>query len=361
MAVELPASAPGAPPHTIDLRAVAEPGSPARSLARRFWARRRHRIAAAVLALFGLLALAAPVLASDLPLAVTLDGQRYWLPCLTRPPALAGLTNARLQRLQGRVDGLWLPPIPFGPAQTDLLHALAPPSGQHLLGTDRVGRDVASRLIHGGRASLAVGLFATLFAALVGLLVGALAGFLGGAWDAVLARAMEVVQTFPVLFLLLGVMALAPGAGLWTLIAVLGLSRWIEMGRLARAEALRVRSLEYVLAARALGSSERRTFALHVLPAAAGPVLVSASLAVGGMVLIESALSFLGFGVPPPTASWGELLAQARATPNAWWLATGPGLSIFLVVAGCNVLGEGLRETLAAPGRPLAKGATNWP
>jgi len=312
----------------------------------RYWDLWRHRAAAAVLAGFVAAALGADLLASRLPLAVVLDGQRYWLPCVTHPIALRGVDNAMLARLpRARVRGLWLPPVPFGPNQTDITTApLSRPSRTHWLGTDQAGRDVMARVIHGARVSLAVGLLATALAAVLGLGLGALAGFVGGGVDAVLDRLMEVVQTFPVFFLLLCVMALVPRAGVGVLIAVLGGTRWIEMGRLARAEAMRVRALDYVAASRAMGASERRTFAIHVLPSAAGPVWISASLAVGSMVLMESALSFLGFGIPPPTASWGELLSQARAMPSAWWLSLAPGLCIFAVVAACNVLGEGLRE-----------------
>lgn len=324
-----------------------------------FWRRPRHRLAAGVLALFVGLALGADLLASDLPLAVRLDGALYLLPAVTRPVALRGEDNGSLARLRGtRVALLLLPPLPQGPLQTDV-HAppLSAPSRRHLLGTDGVGRDVLARLIHGARASLAVGLCATLIAAAVGLLLGALAGFAGGAVDALLSRGMEVVQTFPALLLLLCAMALYPHAGMGVLIVVLGLTRWVEMGRQARAEAGRVAAQEYVLAARALGSPERRTFVVHVLPAAAGPVLVSASLAVGSTILLESALSFLGFGTPPPAPSWGELLGQARGTPAAWWLALPPGLCIFLVVSACNVLGEGLRHALGAAGENVPDSA----
>jgi peptide/nickel transport system permease protein len=321
----------------------------------RFWQRPRHRISVAVLGAFIALAFGADLVAGDLPLWVKLDGTLYLAPAVLRPVALRAHDNASLSALQGtRVTALLRPPIAMGPLQSDL-HAppLSPPSRRHLLGTDGVGRDVLARLIHGTRVSLAVGLCATMLAALIGLLLGAVAGFAGGAVDAVLARAMEVVQTFPALLLLLCVMALYPHAGLGVLIAVLGLTRWVELGRQARAEAARVRVQEYVLAARALGSPERRTFVVHVLPAAAAPVLVSASLAVGSIILVESALSFLGFGVPPPAPSWGELLGQARGSPAAWWLALPPGLCIFLVVSACNVLGEGLRHALGAAGQRL--------
>ena len=301
-----------------------------------------------LLVLFMGSALLADALASDLPLFVTLDGKSFVLPCLTHPIALRGLDNTALAKLgPERVTSLWRPLIPFGPARTDVTSALAAPSSTHWLGTDSVGRDVLARIVHGARVSLAVGLLSTVLAALIGLLVGALAGYGGGPADSVLARLMEVVQTFPALFLLLGLLALAPSAGIVTLIAVLGLTRWVEMGRLARAETLRVRGLDYVLAARSLGSPPWRTFVVHVLPAAAGPVLVAASLLVGSMVLLESSLAFLGLGAPPPTASWGELLSQARSAPAAWWLTLGPGTCIFLVVVGCNVLGEGLREALS--------------
>ncbi len=321
----------------------------------RFGRRRLHCGGLGLLVGFGLLALGADLLASDLPLAARLDGELYLLPGVTRPARLRAedLDSLRRKLRPERGDFLVAPPVPFGPFRTDLsLPSLpAPPSARHPLGTDETGRDVLSRLIHGARASLGVGVVAVLLYLLIGVGLGALAGYSGGALDVLISRAAEVVLTFPTLFLVLALMATVERPTVWHVALVIGLTRWPDVARLTRAEVLRVKQLPFVEAARALGLEEGRVLVRHVLPNALGPVLVAAAFGVSGAILLESALSFLGFGVPPPAASWGESLMQAHryvTSPGAWWLAVFPGAAVFLTVTACNLVAEGLQEALCA-------------
>ena len=301
-----------------------------------------------------LVALAADLLASDLPLAVKLDGRVHLLPVFfgTGQTRVELIGTGGLPSLRERVaeeQGAWLvePPIPYGPTRTSLDQALSPPSREHPFGTDELGRDVLSRMIHGARASLGIGLFAVAIYVLLGVALGGLAGYFGGRVDGVISRVTEVMLSFPSLFLILAVLGLLRAQSLWPVILVLGLTRWTDVSRLVRAECLRLRGLEFVTASRALGASHLRILVSHVLPHTLAPVTVAASFGVGAAILLESALSFLGFGVPAPHPSWGELLAQAHryvTYPGAWWLTLFPGLALFLTVASFNLLGEALRD-----------------
>lgn len=306
------------------------------------------RASAIVLGAFVLMALGADLLASDLPLAVRVGGRTWWLPCLTHPSALpADLSGAE-----------WLvrTPVGWGPLQTiastgeDRPEPLPWEPGQgHLLGTDELGRDVAARIIHGARVSLFVAFFTVLIAVLVGALLGGLAGYRGGLVDVVLSRALEIVHTFPLVFFLIALLSIIRTQSLWPLVIALGLTRWTDVARLVRAEVLSLKQREFVLAARALGASPARILLRHLLPNALGPVLVLATFGVGSAMLLETALSFLGIGVAPPTASWGELLTEAHRTlqhPGAWWLAVFPGAAVALTVLSVYGLGEGLRRSV---------------
>jgi peptide/nickel transport system permease protein len=298
-----------------------------------------------------LIALGADVLASDLPLAVRVDGTTFWFPCLTRPSALRGRSQISLQPT---AEWLWRTPIHFGPLQTIAAtgeeRTTQPPwapDETHWLGTDELGRDVAARLVHGARVSLIVAFLTVLIAVGIGLLIGGVSGYAGGAVDAVLSRVLEVMQTFPLVFFLIALLSVLRTQSLWPLVIALGLTRWTEVARLVRAEVLSLESREFILAARALGASPARIIARHLLPNALGPVLVVATFGVGSAILLETALSFLGIGVAPPTASWGELLTEAHRTlhhPGAWWLAVFPGLAIALTVLSVNGLGEAVRR-----------------
>jgi peptide/nickel transport system permease protein len=242
----------------------------------------------------------------------------------------------------------------FSPLAIDLGAILQAPSSSHWLGTDGLGRDVASRLVNGARGSLGVGVLATAVSVLLALALGTAAGYRGGVADALLSRSLEVVQTFPVLLLVLAVLACWPHPGRWVVGMVLGATRAAELARLARIEALRIRGLAFVTAARALGSPGWRILLSHVVPHAVGPVLVAAGLGLGNLILAESALAFLGLGAAPPTPSWGELLLEARDHPQAWWLVLAPGAVLFATVVSANHLAESLRDRLVVGGSPRA-------
>lgn len=236
--------------------------------------------------------------------------------------------------------------IPFGPNSVDIASRLRPPDEQHRLGTDDLGRDVLARIIHGARVSLTVGITATLIALIVGSILGALAGYYGGAADWVVSRLIEVVLCFPFLLLVLAIVALFRPSFLTIMIA-LGLTSWTTEARFVRGEFLRIRDMEFAQAARASGARDWRIIFRHLLPNALAPVLVSASFGVASAILIESALSFLGMGVPPPTASWGNILYAAELhIEYAWWLVIFPGVAIFLTVAAFNIIGDRFRDAL---------------
>ena len=264
----------------------------------------------------------------------------------------------------------WL--APHDPLAVHLPEALWPPSATYPLGTDQLGRDVLSRLIYGSRISLLVGIVSVGIAIVVGSLIGLAAGFYGGWVDAILMRLVDTLLSIPTIFLLLAVMAMDPGERLRgmealpvvgliakgvfrlldphivVLMAVIGLMSWMGVARLVRAEILSVKEREFVLASRLLGASPWRLMRVHLLPNALAPVLVTATLGVGGAILTESLLSYLGLGVQPPTPSWGNMLNEGRiALGVAWWLTLTPGVCIFVTVMALNLLGEGIRERLS--------------
>ncbi|MBI5154015.1 ABC transporter permease [Candidatus Poribacteria bacterium] len=214
------------------------------------------------------------------------------------------------------------------------------------MGTDTNGRDVFARMIYGARISMLVGIVAVSIYVTIGIFLGALAGYFGGWTDLVLSRIIEIVICFPVLFLILSVQAFTRPSIL-NIMAALGLVWWTGVARLQRGEFLRIVNLDFVQAVRALGGSHLRIIFMHVLPNAFGPILVMISFGIAGSILVESALSFLGFGVPQPTASWGDLLLNGRADPQGtWWLTVFPGFAIFLTVTCFNLMGEGVRDAL---------------
>jgi peptide/nickel transport system permease protein len=238
----------------------------------------------------------------------------------------------------------WL--APYDPNHIDLKQVLMAPSQAHLLGTDTLGRDVFSRIIYGSRVSLKVGFVAVGLATLIGLLVGALAGYYGGWVDSALMRLVDLMLCFPAFFLILAVIAVLEPS-IWNIMAVIGLTSWMGVARLVRAEFLSLREREFVTAARALGASDLRLILRHMLPNALAPVMVSATLGVAGAILTESALSFLGLGVQPPTPSWGNILTAGKDNIEiAWWLSVFPGLAILVTVMSYNLLGEGIREAI---------------
>jgi peptide/nickel transport system permease protein len=238
----------------------------------------------------------------------------------------------------------WL--APYDPNHIDLKQVLMAPSQAHLLGTDTLGRDVFSRIIYGSRVSLKVGFVAVGLATLIGLLVGALAGYYGGWVDSALMRLVDLMLCFPAFFLILAVIAVLEPS-IWNIMAVIGLTSWMGVARLVRAEFLSLREREFVTAARALGAGDTRLILRHMLPNALAPVMVSATLGVAGAILTESALSFLGLGVQPPTPSWGNILTAGKDNIEiAWWLSVFPGLAILVTVMSYNLLGEGIQEAI---------------
>jgi peptide/nickel transport system permease protein len=235
---------------------------------------------------------------------------------------------------------------PYDPAQIDITQTLEEPSMAHWMGTDDLGRDVLSRMIYGSRVSLAVGFVAVGIATVLGVLLGALAGFYGGWYDRVIISFIDIMLCFPVFFLILACIArLEPS--LTHIMVIIGITGWMGTARLVRAEILSLREREFILAARALGASHWRIITRHLLPNAMGPVLVTVVLGVANAVLIESSLSFLGIGVQPPMASWGNILTDGKQSLGvAWWLTLYPGLAILFTVLGYNLIGEMLRGRL---------------
>lgn len=232
------------------------------------------------------------------------------------------------------------------PAAIDVSKSLQPPSWKHPLGTDDLGREVLVRMLYGARISLLVGFVAVGISTLIGILCGALAGYYGGWVDAVVMRFVDIMLCFPTFFLILAVIAFLEPS-IWNIMIVIGLTSWMGVARLVRAEFLSLRQRDFVLAAQVLGASDGRLIFRHILPNALSPVLVSATLGVAGAILTESALSFLGIGVQPPTPSWGNMLIIGKQTlGSAWWLSVFPGLAILITVLGYNLLGEGIRDAL---------------
>jgi peptide/nickel transport system permease protein len=241
---------------------------------------------------------------------------------------------------------------PWDPGKQMLLKRLRPPMWQerglreHPLGTDHLGRDILSRILYGGRISLGVGLTAVTLSALIGVSFGLVAGFFGGRADALIMRIVDVFLAIPYILLAMGVV-FALGASLLNVILVMGATRWVQFARIVRGDVLSLREREFVAGARARGNRSLRLLLRHVLPNALTPIIVVATLELAFMIIYESALSFLGLGVQPPTPTWGWMLADGRNyVATAWWLATLPGLAIMLTVLAVNLLGDWLRDTL---------------
>ncbi|WP_373604614.1 oligopeptide ABC transporter permease [Bhargavaea cecembensis] len=238
----------------------------------------------------------------------------------------------------------WL--APKDPAQQVLLDKLAPPGKDYPLGADNLGRDTLSRLLYGARISLLVGFASVAGSIFIGTVVGAVAGYYGGKLDAVLMRFVDAVISFPSLFLLITLVTIFEPS-IMTLIGIFAIFGWTGTARLVRGEFLSLRQSEFVLAARTLGLRNTRIIFSHILPNALGPIIVSATLGVGGVILGEAALSYLGLGIQPPTPSWGNMLQSAQNPQimlGAWWYPLFPGLMILITVLAFNFVGDGLRD-----------------
>jgi peptide/nickel transport system permease protein len=222
----------------------------------------------------------------------------------------------------------------------------------HLLGTDANGRDLLARLVYGSRISLSIGFAAMFVAVTIGILFGSLAGYFGGLADGVIMRFVDILLAFPRLLLLLLVVSVYEGAGIFTVVVILGATGWMGVSRLVRAQFLQVKELDYAVAARGLGYRWPRIMFRHLLPNCLAPVIVNATLLVGNTILVEAALSFLGFGVKPPDASWGNIISDGQSwLEEAWWIATVPGLLIVFAVVCFNLVGDALRDALDPRGR----------
>ena len=232
----------------------------------------------------------------------------------------------------------------YGPNVISIDEALLAPSARHLFGTDQLGRDLFSRMLFGARVSLLVGVVSVGISVLVGLSLGSIAGYLGGLWDSLIMRFSDIMLCFPAFFLILAIAAVLEPSML-NIILVIGLTGWMGVVRLVRAEILSLKEREFILAARAIGAGNSRIILRHLIPNALGPVIVNAALGVAGAILLESSLSFLGLGIQPPNPSWGNILAESKAVMGAaWWMSLFPGLAILVTVLGFNLIGEGLRE-----------------
>jgi peptide/nickel transport system permease protein len=259
------------------------------------------------------------------------------------PLAVAGLTIVPLLAMLALLAP-WL--APEDPAAQDLAHRLQPPSAQHLLGTDELGRDILSRLLFGARLTLAVAAAVGATVPLVGLLVGCIAGFCGGLLDSLLMRATDVFLAFPRLILALAFVA-ALGPGIEHAVLAIAIAAWPPYARLARAETLAIRGRDFIAAARLAGASPARLLLRHVAPLCLPSLMVRASLDMAGVILAAAGLGFLGLGAAPPTPEWGAMIAAGRKYMlDQWWIAAAPGAAIAVASLGFNLLGEGLRDVL---------------
>jgi peptide/nickel transport system permease protein len=233
---------------------------------------------------------------------------------------------------------------PCDPNVTNLELKLLPPSAQHWLGTDNLGRDVLSRMLHGASISLTVGLIAVFVSLAIGMVVGAVAGYFGGLTDQILMRSVDALLCFPTFFLILTAVALL-GPSLLNIVVVIGFVSWTGTARLVRGEFLTLRETEYVKGALILGQNARKIITRHILPNAAAPIFVTAVLGIPDAILSEAGLSFLGFGVQPPQATWGNIIADGKTyLLDAWWLILFPGLAIFIASLSFYLAGDALRE-----------------
>ncbi|MDP4198468.1 MAG: ABC transporter permease [Bacteroidota bacterium] len=327
-----------------------------------FWSLVRHQFKKNRVAVYALwvvyflfaLAIFADVLANDKPLMTSYNGTLYfpvfkqYLVDLGIDRWSADLVLADWKELDdaGKLSTSIWPPIRYSESDEDLVNVLAAPGGHHLLGTDGIGRDVLSGMVHGSRIALTIGFVSMSFALVIGIILGAIAGFYGGWIDILISRLIEVVITLPTFFLIITVVAMVQHGSIWLIMVLIGVTSWPGIARFTRGEFLRVRNMDFVSAATALGFKDSRIVFRHVLPNALAPVMVTAAFGIAGAILLEAGLSFLGLGVPPTVVTWGSVLNDARNDIHAWWLAVFPGFAIFLAVVSYNLVGDGLRDAL---------------
>jgi peptide/nickel transport system permease protein len=357
-----PAPIPEEIPSSIETDAEAKRAASRLAVTQSYWSLVRHQFKKNRIAVFAVytvyflfaIAIFADFLANDLPIYATYKGTAYFPVCKQYLADLGisrwspDLVMADWKDLQtsGAITSVVWPPIRYSESDEDLANTLSAPSSAHLLGTDGIGRDVLSGMIHGSRIALSIGFVSMFFALLIGVLLGALAGFYGGWVDILISRLIEAILTLPLFFLIITIVAMVQQGSIWLIMVIIGLTGWTGVARFTRSEFLRVRNLDFVSAATALGFKDARIVFRHVLPNSLAPVLVTAAFGIAGAILTEAALSFLGFGVPPTVVTWGSLLNDARNDIHAWWLAVFPGFAIFLAVVSYNLVGDGLRDAL---------------
>ncbi|MBN2455393.1 MAG: ABC transporter permease [Sedimentisphaerales bacterium] len=262
-------------------------------------------------------------------------------------PRRLDATDYKVMIVSGKASRGIFTPIPYGYGRTDLKVREQPPNREHWLGTDDVGSDVLCRLIHGSRVSLSVGFVAVGISSVIGIFVGAILGYFGGKVDFIGMRIVEMMMAIPVFFLIITIVAFFPRS-LFNIMIIIGITSWTGDARFIRAEFFKLRKQDFVHAAVSLGLPLRSILFRHMLPNGIAPVLVNATFGIAGAIFIEAALSFLGFGVAPPTPSWGQMLSLGVSTTGRflWWLTLFPGMAIFLTVLSYNLVGEGLRDAI---------------
>jgi peptide/nickel transport system permease protein len=317
------------------------------------WRRFKHNPIALsglyVVCFLALTALFADFIANDKPYYLKYRGKTYF------PIVRSYIVGANLGQWPAELQNVdfkklenaraIFPPIPYRQTTINLFEPVEPPSAKHWFGTDKLGRDVLAGIIHGARISLSIGFVAVSIALIIGVVLGAVAGYFASWEDLLISRMFEIMMSIPTLFLLITIAALLPPSIFLTM-AIIGLTSWVGIARFTRNEFLQIRNLDYVTAAIALGVSDRKVMFKHILPNALAPVIVSVVLGIAGAILVESALSFLGIGVPAELVTWGSILHEASTTTFAWWLAVFPGFAIFITVLAYYLVGEGLREVL---------------
>lgn len=339
-------------PNTISPVKDDRPGQSYWSLVKRQYKKNKLALTALYVVFFLIIiAIFADFLANNKPIFTKYNGELYF-PIIKQYLVSLGISKWDTELLN--VDwktldlesSLW-PPVKFFPSDVDLFSSMSGPSTEtgHYLGTDAIGRDVLSGLIHGSRISLSVGFVAAGIAIFIGVLLGAVAGYYGGNIDIAIMRFIEIMSLFPTFFLIITIVALY-GSSIWFIMVAIGLTTWTGNAKLTRGEVLKVRTMDYISAATSLGLTNKRIIFRHVLPNAIAPVLVAGAFEVAGAILLEAALSFLGFGVKATTVTWGSVLSEARGATSAWWLAIFPGFMIFITVVAYNLVGEGLRDAL---------------
>jgi peptide/nickel transport system permease protein len=288
-----------------------------------------------------LIALLAPLIANNKPYLYITD-EKIYFPLFYTYEELKN-TDLRKEQYEGFKV---FPPIFYSFSEYDLDAIVLPPDKRHILGTDEQGRDLAARMIFGTRVSMLVGFIAVSIYVLIGIIIGAIAGYYGGKVDIVISRFIEIVLCFPTFFLILTILALI-GPSLVNVMLVIGLTGWTGIARIVRGEFFKLRETDYVLASKAVGARDYLIILRHILPNSLAPVLVSATFGIASTILIESSLSFLGFGVQPPTPSWGDILSQSRDFMDfAWWLTLIPGFAIFMTITAYNLVGEGFQDAI---------------